>query len=142
MSEEFDSKVIEIKRVTRVTEGGKRMSFRAVLVIGDRNGRVGVGIAKGKDVSAAVNKSTNQAKQAMVKISMTKNLSIPHEIRTKYGSAVVFLKPAILGKGLVAGGPVRVICELSGIKNIVSKIIRGKNKINIARATIKALSSF
>jgi len=142
MTEEFDSKVIEIKRVTRVTEGGKRLSFRAVVVIGDRNSQVGVGVAKGADVSMAINKATHKAKQSLVKISITKNLSIPYEILAKYGSAEVFIKPAILGKGLVAGGPVRIICELAGIKNIISKIIRGKNKINIARATIKALSSF
>jgi len=142
MQEEFESKVIEVKRVTRVTEGGKQLSFRAIIVVGDKNGRVGVGVAKGKDVSIAVDKATNQAKQDMIKIPITKNFSIPYEVRTKYGSAVVFLKPAILGKGLMAGGPVRVICELAGIKNIISKIIKGKNKINIARATIKALSSF
>ncbi len=136
---DFESKLLEVKRVARVTEGGKRLSFRAVVIVGDKNGQVGVGVAKGADVALAVEKASNDAKKNLIKISLNKNFSIPHEVTAKYGAAIVFLKPAILGKGLVAGGAVRTICELAGIKNIIGKIIRGNNKINTSRATIEAL---
>ncbi len=136
---DFESKLLEVKRVARVTEGGKRLSFRAVVIVGDKNGQVGVGVAKGADVALAVEKASNDAKKNLIKITLNKNFSIPHEVTAKYGAAIVFLKPAILGKGLVAGGAVRTICELAGIKNIIGKIIRGNNKINTSRATIEAL---
>lgn len=139
---EFESRLVEIKRVTRVVAGGKRLSFRAVIVIGDKKSRVGIGVAKGKDVAQAINKATNRAKKTMIKVPIV-NETIPQEIKTKYGAAVVLLKPARVGRGLVAGSIVRVICELAGIKNVVAKIIsKSTNKINNGRATIKALSSF
>lgn len=138
---EFDSKMIDLSRVSRVTKGGKRFSFRATMVIGDRKGRVGVGIAQGKDVQQAMQKSTNNAKKALITVPISK-ATIPHVIQFKYHSAVVLMKPATMGSGVKAGGPVRVIAKLAGIDNITAKLIeRTGNKLNIARATIGALKS-
>lgn len=137
---EFDSKVLQIARVTRVTRGGKRFSFRATVVLGNGKGRVGVGIGKGVDVVKSIEKGTNRAKRELMLIPM-KNGTIPHETQAKYNSAVVILRPATPGTGVKAGGPVRVVAKLAGIENIVGKIVsRTTNKINIARATILALT--
>ncbi len=136
---EFDQKVLDIARVTRVTKGGKRFSFRATVVIGDGKGSVGLGVAQGKDVSQSIQKAVHQAKKGLVKIT-TKNGTILHSVTAKYNSAVVLLKPAGLGNGVKAGGPVRAIAKLGGIDNITAKLLsRTGNKINIGRATIKAL---
>lgn len=138
---EFDSKLLDIARVTRVTKGGKRFSFRATVVIGDAKGRVGVGVAQGQDVAQSMQKATHQAKRNLITVPISKG-TIPHEVISKFGSAVVMLKPAPLGSGVKAGGPVRVVTKLAGIENITSKLIeRTNNKINIARATIEALKS-
>jgi len=137
---EFDSKVLDIARVTRVTKGGKRFSFRATIAIGDGKGRVGVGVAQGRDVAQSMQKATHQARKNMVTISI-KNGTITRDIQFKYNSAVVLLKPAPPGSGIKAGGAVRVVAKLAGIENITAKLIkRTGNKINIARATIGALS--
>jgi len=137
--DEFQTKLLDLARVTRVTGGGKRMSFRAVVVAGDKKGKIGIGIDKGKDVSQAVEKATRRAKRDLVNVIIV-NGTIPHEVMAKSGPAVILLKPQKKGRGLVAGGAVRTICELSGIKNISSKILSGsKNKLNNARATIEAL---
>ncbi len=134
---EFDQKVLELARVSRVTKGGKRFSFRATIVIGDGKGRVGVGMAKGKDVQQSVQKAVNQAKKHLFMVPM-KNGTIPYQVEAKYNSAVVILKP---GRGGVkAGGPVRVVAKLAGITGLTGKLIeRTNNKLNIAQATIKAL---
>lgn len=138
---EFEQKILDLARVTRVTKGGKRMRFRACLLIGDRNGRVGIGLAKGLDVAAAVEKAFRQAKKNLITVSMA-NTSIPHDVRYKYGAAAVLLKPAPKGTGLKSGGAVRLVLELAGVKDAVSKITGGsKNKINNARATFKALGA-
>ncbi|MDP3963613.1 MAG: 30S ribosomal protein S5 [bacterium] len=136
---EFEQKTLEIRRVTRVVEGGKRFSFRAAIVLGDLKGRVGIGVAKGGDVALAIEKATRQAKKDMISIPITEKGSIAHETSAKYGTAQVLLKPATEGRGLVAGGPVRAVCALVGIKHITAKIIRSKNKVNIARSTLEAL---
>ncbi len=137
---EFDSKVLDIARVTRVTKGGKRFSFRATVAIGDGKGRVGVGVAQGRDVAQSMQKATNKARKSLISVPI-KNSTIPHEILFKYNSAVVLLKPAPPGSGVKAGGPVRVVAKLAGIGNITAKLIeRTNNKINIARATIGAFS--
>ncbi len=137
---EFDSKVLDIARVTRVTKGGKRFSFRATVAIGDGKGKVGVGVAQGLDVAQSMQKATHQAKKGMITVLIVKG-TIPHEVTAKYNSAVIMLKPASLGSGVKAGGPVRVVAKLAGIDNITAKLIeRTSNKINIARATIEALS--
>lgn len=136
---EFDSSVLDIARVTRVTKGGKRFSFRTAMVIGDRKGKVGVGVAQGRDVAQSMQKATHQARKNMIKVPIKKG-TIPHEVNFKYHSAVVMLKPSLHGSGVKAGGPVRVVAKLAGIENITAKLIeRTNNKINIARATIGAL---
>lgn len=134
---EFDQKVLEIARVSRVTKGGKRFSFRATIVIGDGKGRVGVGMAKGKDVAQSVQKAVNQAKKYLFIVPL-KHGTIPYQVEAKYSSAVVILKP---GRGGVkAGGPVRVVAKLAGITGLTGKLVeRTNNKLNIAQATIKAL---
>ena len=137
--DEFDSKLLDLARVTRVTGGGKRMSFRAVVAAGDRKSKVGIGVDKGKDVSQAIEKATRRAKKNLISVSIV-NGTILHEVMAKAGPAVILLKPQSKGRGLVAGGAVRVICDLAGIKNISSKILSGsKNKLNNARATMEAL---
>lgn len=140
--EEFESKLLDLARVTRVTAGGRRFRFRAVIVIGNKEGKVGVGVAKGLDVAQAVEKATRVAKKNLITIPII-NETIPHETEAKFGPAKVLLRPQKRGRGLVAGGTVRVICNLGGIKNISSKILgRTGNKLNNARATIRALKKF
>ena len=137
--DEFQTKLLDLARVTRVTGGGKRMSFRAVVVAGDKKGKVGIGIDKGKDVSQAIDKATRRAKKDLLSVIII-NGTIPHEVQAKYGPAEILLKPQKTGRGLVAGGAVRTICDLAGIKNVSSKILSGsKNKLNNARATMEAL---
>ncbi len=138
-SEEFDQALIDIARVTRVMAGGKRMSFRTCVVIGDRAGRVGMGLCKGADVSVAINKSVTAAKKHMIKVRMV-NETIPCQIRQKYGASVVLLKPAPKGTGIIAGGAVRSVLEMAGVKNVVSKMLGSKSKINNVRATLLALA--
>jgi small subunit ribosomal protein S5 len=136
---EFDQKLLDLARVTRVVKGGRRFSFRATMVIGNRKGKVGVGVSKGSDVSDAVNKAVNDAKKSMIEVK-TQGTTITHEISEKLGSARVMLKPARKGRGIVAGGPVRTVVELAGIKDIVSKSLGSSNKLNVARTTVSALS--
>src|SRR3989338_956841 len=134
---EYDQKVLDIARVSRVTKGGKRFSFRATIVIGDGNGKVGVGMAKGKDVAQSVQKAFNQAKKNLVTV-LIKDGTIPYQVEAKYNSAVVLLKPA--RGGVKAGGPVRVVAKLSGITKLTGKLLRRtNNKVNIAMATLEAL---
>ncbi len=137
---DFDEKLLDLRRVTRVVAGGKRFSFRATLVVGDRNGNVGIGIAKGKDVSEAIAKAKVKAEKKMIKVPII-NDTIPHEVQAKYCAAKVILKPASKGHGIVAGGSVRAVCELAGIKDLSAKILsRTPNKLSNAMATITALS--
>ena len=134
--DEFESKLLDLARVTRVTGGGKRMSFRAVVVAGDKKGKIGIGIDKGKDVSQAIEKATRRAKKNLVSVVITDG-TISYQVEAKAGPARILLKPQKKGRGLVAGGAVRTICELAGIKNISSKILSGsKNKLNNAIATM------
>jgi len=138
--QEFDNKIISVRRVTRVTSGGRRFSFSIAMVVGDRKGKVGVGIGKAGDTPIAVDKAMRAAKKAMIKINLTSKNSIAHPVESKYSSAVVSIMPAP-GKGVIAGSAVRVVLELAGIAQVSSKILsRSKNKLNIARAAIKALS--
>jgi small subunit ribosomal protein S5 len=138
---EFEQKILALDRVTRVTKGGKRMRFRATVVVGDRKGRVGFGVAKGNDVTFSVNKAARYAKKQMITVPLI-NDTIPHVVRAKFGASVVLLKPAPQGSGIKAGGAVRVIMELGGVPNVVGKILNGKNKINALKATMLALGSF
>lgn len=137
--ERFESKLLDLTRVERMTTGGRRLNFRAVVVVGNKERKVGVGVAKGRDVAKAIEKATRLAKKNLITVPIVSD-TIPHEVSAKFGAAKVLLKPQRKGRGLVAGGTVRVICRLAGIKNISSKILgRTKNKLNNARATIKAL---
>ncbi len=136
---EFDTKIIAIRRVTRVAAGGRRFTFSVAVVSGDRKGRVGVGLGKAGDTSLAIDKATRHAKKNMIKVTLSPQMTIPHAVESKFSSAMVKLMPA-KGRGVVAGSAVRNVVELAGIKDICGKLLSGsKNKLNIARATIKAL---
>lgn len=137
--DEFDSKLLDLSRVSHTRAGGKKMRFRAVMVSGNKAGKIGVGVASGLDVAQAVEKATFQSKRSIITVPIV-NDSIPHEVLAKFGPARVLLKPQRKGRGLVAGGTIRIICQLAGIKNISSKMLgRTGNKLNNARATIDAL---
>lgn len=138
---EFDQKMLGVRRVARVVAGGRRFNFSVLMVIGNRKGSVGVGTGKAGDTALAIEKATKSAKKHMIKVSRTANNSIPHIIEAKYSSATVVILPA-KSKGLIAGSAVRSVLELAGITDVNAKIRSGsKNKLNIAQATIKALSS-
>jgi small subunit ribosomal protein S5 len=137
--DEFDQVILDLARVTRVMAGGKRMRFRACVAIGDRKGRVGIGLAKGADVSLAISKGTNDAKKNLIKVKMTETGTIGHNIVIKANSAKLIIKPAPQGTGIIAGSVLRQIFELAGIKDIVGKIIGTSNKVNNAKTAIKAL---
>ena len=137
--EEFESKLLDLARVAHTRAGGKKLRFRAVIVMGNKQGLVGLGMASGADVQIAVEKATRLAKKHLIEVPIKED-TIPHEVYAKYSAAEVLLRPQRKGRGLVAGGTVRVICNLAGIKNISSKILgRTGNKLNNARATINAL---
>jgi small subunit ribosomal protein S5 len=137
---EFDQKIIDIRRVARVVSGGRRFSFSVVVVVGDKKGKVGVGIGKASDTALAIEKAITKAKKNMVLIRRTEEGSIPHETKAKYSSAHVIIMPAP-GRGLVAGSSVRSVLDLAGITNVTTKLLSGtKNKLNNAQAAIKALS--
>lgn len=138
--DEFLEKVVQIDRVTRVVKGGRRMRFRAAVVVGDGNGRVGVGISKGNEVPIAIRKASTIAKNNMISINLKKH-TIPHEITAKKSGAVVFLKPASQGTGIIAGGAVRAVVEVSGVKDVLSKTLGSTNKINNVYATFEALKA-
>jgi len=140
MPEEFEQKMIDIARVTRVMAGGKRMRFRACVAIGNKKGRVAIGLAKGADVTGAVTKAVNKAKKEFIDIPIV-NETIPHEVFQKLGAAKILFKPAKKGRGIIAGGAVRVLLELSGIKNITCKILGTGNKVNNVKCTIEALKN-
>jgi small subunit ribosomal protein S5 len=137
---EFEQKLLDLARVTRVVKGGRRFRFRATLVIGNRKGDVGVGVAKGSDVSDSIQKAFNDAKKNMIKVKIDKN-TIPHGVSQKLGSARIIMKPASEGRGIIAGGAVRAVVDLAGIRDIVSKSLGSSNKLNVARVTIAALAS-
>lgn len=137
---EFEQQLVDLARVTRVVRGGKRLSFRACIVIGDRKGTVGTGVAKGADVPMAINKAVKKANKEKIKVNIV-NGTIPYWVKMKYGAAHVLIRPAKRGHGIVAGGAVRTVLALSGIKNVTGKILGSDNKINNVRATIKALKS-
>jgi len=137
---EFEQKMLNIRRVARVATGGRRFNFSVALVAGDKKGKVGVGLGKANDTSLAIDKSLRNAKKNMIVVNTTKTFSIPHEVSAKYCSAMVVIRPAP-GRGVVAGSAVRNVLDLAGVKDVTAKILSGsKNKLNIARATIIALS--
>lgn len=136
---EFDQKIISIRRVTRVVTGGRRFAFSVAMVIGDRRGKVGVGIGKAGDTQQAIEKAVRDAKKHMITVVMNKEGHLPHDVHTKYASSEVMIIPAP-GRGLVAGSSVRTVLEHAGVKDVTAKIFsRSKNKLNNARAAIEAL---
>ncbi len=138
---EFDQKILAIRRVTRVSSGGRRFTFSVAIVVGDKKGRIGVGTGKAGDTSLAIDKAARIAKKNAILINTNSEMSIPHEVQAKYCSGVVKLMPA-KGRGIIAGSAVRDIIILAGLKDINAKILSGsKNKLNIAQATVKALST-
>lgn len=139
MRPEFDQKIVSIRRVTRVMGGGRRFSFSVSMVIGDKKGKVGVGVGKAGDTQLAIEKAVRSAKKNMIQVLMDKDGRIPHDVHTKYASSEVMIMPAP-GRGLVAGSSVRTVLELAGVKDVTAKIFsRSKNKLNNARAAVEAL---
>jgi len=137
---EFDQKILNIRRVTRVVAGGRRFSFSVALVAGDRKGAVGLGLGKAGDTALAINKALRNAKKNMIRLNLTKTMSIPHELSAKFSSSHIILRPN-KGRGLVAGSVIRDIVKLSGMKDITGKILsNSKNKLNNAKAVMSALS--
>lgn len=137
---EFKEKVVQIRRVTKVVKGGKKMGFRAVVVAGDMISRVGLGIGKAVEVAAAIRKGSEAAKKNLINVHQVQG-TLPHDIVGRFGASQVVLRPAPAGTGVIAGGAVRTILELAGMKNVVAKSIGSNNAINVARATLQALSS-
>nr|QCI08938.1 ribosomal protein S5 [Wrangelia sp.] len=137
----WGEKVVQVKRVTKVVKGGKKLSFRAVLVIGNEKGQIGVGVGKASDVIGAVKKAVSDAKKHLISIPITKYLSIPHPISGSAGAAKIILRPSATGSGVIAGGATRTVLEMAGIKNILAKQLGSKNTLNNARATLNALSN-
>ena len=137
---QYDEQVVNIDRVARVVKGGRRFRFRALVVIGDKKGKVGIGVSKGSDVTSAIQKATDVAKKNIAEVSLY-NGTIPHEAEAKVSGANILIKPAAPGTGVIAGGVVRTVLEATGVQNALSKSLGSSNKINIAYATVKALQS-
>lgn len=139
---EFDQQIVDLARVTRVTKGGKQLSFRATVLIGDHNGRVGYGVEKGKDVQIAVEKAVNHAKKNLINVPFVYG-TIPHIVEAKHKAAKVLLKPAPQGSGVIAGGAIRAVLEMAGVQNVSSKMLgKSNNKMNNIKATFAALQTF
>lgn len=139
--EKWSERVIQISRVTKVCKGGKKMSFRAVVVIGNERGQVGVGVGKADDVIGAITKAITSARREIIDIFLTKTKTVPHGIIGEFGAARVLIKPASQGTGVIAGSSIRTVLELAGVKNILAKQLGSDNLLNNARATINALQN-
>ncbi len=137
---EFQDRVVEIRRVSKVVKGGRRFNFSALVVVGDGKGRVGVGLGKANTVPAAISKGQDRAKVAMFQVPM-RNTTIPHEVLGKFGSSEVMLKPASEGTGVIAGGGVRAVMELAGVRDVLTKALGSTTSVNLVRATVEGLKS-
>ena len=135
---EFDEKVVQINRVSKKTKGGNQISFSALTIVGDRQGKVGVGLGRSKDVASAIGKGMNYARKHMITVPL-RGTTIPHHVLVKFGAAKILLKPAPPGSGLIVGGPVRAVVQAAGIKDMSSKILGTRNKASNVYATFKAL---
>jgi small subunit ribosomal protein S5 len=138
IEKEFEEKVVQVNRVSKKTKGGNRIGFSALMVVGDKKGRVGIGLGKATDVSSAIRKGSTYAQKRLITVAM-KGTTIPHEIRIKLGAAKLMLKPAPAGSGVIAGGPVRAIVEAAGIKDVIGKILGTSNRASNVYATFEAL---
>merc|ERR1712161_24954 len=137
----FIERLIRISRVSKVTKGGKKLSFRAIVVIGDENGQVGVGVAKADDVVNAFKKAKSDGRKNLIKLPITKALSIPHDVQGTFGACNVIMRPSVEGSGVIAGGAVRIVLEVAGVKNVIAKQLGSNNLLNNARASICALQN-
>ena len=137
--DEFDKKMLDVRRVTKVVKGGRNMRFSALVVVGDKNGRVGVGTGKAAEVPEAIRKAKQDAEKHLINVPLDENKSIPHDYIGTFGSAEVILKRSKEGTGIIAGGPARSVCELAGLKNIRTKSLGSNNKQNVVLATMNGL---
>ena len=137
----FTERLIKISRVSKVTKGGKKLSFRAIVVIGDEKGQVGVGVAKADDVVNAFKKAKADGRKNLIKVPITKSLSIPHRVNGNFGACKIIMRPSIEGSGVIAGGSVRTVLEVAGIKNVIAKQLGSNNLLNNARAAVCALEN-
>ena len=137
----FVERLIKISRVSKVTKGGKKLSFRAIVVVGDENGKVGVGVAKADDVVNAFKKAKTDGRKNLIELPLTKSLSIPHNVVGNFGACKVIMRPSIEGSGVIAGGAVRIVLEVAGVKNVIAKQLGSNNLLNNARASVSALNN-
>jgi small subunit ribosomal protein S5 len=136
----FEEKIVQIKRVTKVVKGGKKLTFRAVVIIGDNKRKVGVGIGRADDINLAIDKAILNGKKNLINVPLTLQYSIPHVVKANYGACSIMLRPSTTGTGVIAGGSVRTVLELAGIQNILAKQFGSSNILNNAKATILALT--
>jgi small subunit ribosomal protein S5 len=134
-------RLIKISRVSKVTKGGKKLSFRAIVVVGDENGKVGIGVAKADDVVNAFKKAKTDGRKNLITFPITKSLSIPHDVVGNFGACKILMRPSIEGSGVIAGGAVRIVLEVAGVKNVIAKQLGSNNLLNNARASICALQN-
>jgi len=139
--QEFEEKVIRISRVSKKTKGGNNVSFTALVVVGDRKGRVGVALGKAKDVSSAIKKGVRRGKKTLINVPLVDNRTLPHSCQIKYGAAKLILKPAPSGTGVIAGGSIRAVLELAGVRDVVAKSLGTSNKMSNVTATFDALNT-
>jgi small subunit ribosomal protein S5 len=137
----YEEKIVQVKRVTKVVKGGKKMTFRAIVIIGDNKRKVGVGIGRAEDVNLAIDKAILNGKKNLITVPLTFQDSVPHVVKSNYGACSIMLRPAAQGTGVIAGGSVKTVLELAGIKNILAKQFGSSNILNNAKATILALTS-